>query len=146
VPVEAMGQVAINVNGRLYRFDCGDGEEKRLQELAAYVKGRIESLVKEYGKVGDERLMLTAALLITDELLDARAQLAELTKPSVAPERSVQNIQNVQSQAYRGQAHQDQAQQGQAQQGQAQTRGPANTEPVEPEPDEIPRKVAGGEA
>jgi cell division protein ZapA len=142
VPVEAMGQVAINVNGRLYRFDCGDGEEKRLQELAAYVKGRIESLVKEYGKVGDERLMLTAALLITDELLDARAQLAELTKPSVAPERSetVQNIQGVQSQAYRGQAHQDQAQQDHAQ-----TRGPANTEPVEPEPEVIPRKVAGGE-
>lgn len=133
-----MGQVAINVNGRLYRFDCGDGEEKRLQELAAYVKGRIESLVKEYGKVGDERLMLTAALLITDELLDTRAQLAELTKPSVAPERSetVQNIQGVQSQARQGQAQQDHAQ----------TRGPANTEPVEPEPEEIPRKVAGGEA
>jgi cell division protein ZapA len=136
VPVEAMGQVAINVNGRLYRFDCGDGEEKRLQELAAYVKGRIESLVKEYGKVGDERLMLTAALLITDELLDARAQLAELTKPSVAQERSetVQKIQGVQSQAYQSQAQQDHAQ----------TRGLANTEPVEPE--EIPRKVVGGEA
>ena len=80
-----MGQVAINVNGRLYRFDCGEGEEQRLRELAAYVKGRIESLVKEYGKVGDERLMLTAALLITDELMDARAQIAEMAKPGVAP-------------------------------------------------------------
>jgi cell division protein ZapA len=80
-----MGQVAINVNGRLYRFDCGDGEEPRLRELAAYVKGRIESLVKEYGKVGDERLMLTAALLITDELMDARAMLAAATKPDAAP-------------------------------------------------------------
>jgi len=67
-----MGQVAVNVNGRSYRFDCGDGEESRLQELAAYVRGRIEALGRQYGNVGDERLLLMAALLITDELLDAR--------------------------------------------------------------------------
>ncbi len=71
-----MGQVTVNVNGRAYRFDCGDGEEARLNELAAYVKGRIDSLVKEFGKVGDERLLLTAALLIADELMDTRANLA----------------------------------------------------------------------
>jgi cell division protein ZapA len=77
MPVEAMGQVAVNVNGRSYRFDCGDGEEARLKELAAYVKGRIDTLAREYGTVGDERLMLMAALLITDELFDARAAAAE---------------------------------------------------------------------
>jgi cell division protein ZapA len=76
-----MGQVAVNVNGRAYRFDCGEGEETRLKELAAYVKARFESLVREYGKVGDERLMLMAALLITDELLDAQAALAEAKAP-----------------------------------------------------------------
>ena len=125
-----MGQVAINVNGRLYRFDCGDGEEKRLQELAAYVKGRIESLVKEYGKVGDERLMLTAALLITDELLDARAQLAELMKPGGVPAQAIHTAPS--------------------QTGPSQTLAsdPDSGEPLEPEPEpeEIPRKVAGGEA
>lgn len=72
-----MGQVAINLNGRSYRFDCGDGEEARLNELAAYVKGRIDTLAREYGSVGDERLMLMAALLISDELWDARASLKE---------------------------------------------------------------------
>ncbi len=75
-----MGQVAVNMNGRLYRFDCGDGEEARLEELAAYVKARIDALAQEYGNVGDDRLMLTAALLITDELMDARAVLAEMSK------------------------------------------------------------------
>ena len=79
-----MGQVTVNVNGRSYRFDCGDGEEARLKELAAYVKGRIEALVKEYGKVGDERLLLTAALLITDELMDARANLAAASAQSAS--------------------------------------------------------------
>jgi cell division protein ZapA len=72
-----MGQVAVNVNGRLYRFDCGDGEEQRLEELVAYVRARIESLAQEYGSVGDDRLFLTAALLTADELFDARAELAE---------------------------------------------------------------------
>ena len=123
-----MGQVAINVNGRLYRFDCGDGEEQRLRELAAYVKGRIESLVKEYGKVGDERLMLTAALLITDELMDARAHIAEMAKPGVAPPpaESAQNVEAVTE--------------------------PREADPELPEPEAEPeditplRKVAGGEA
>lgn len=68
-----MGNVAVNINGRCYRFDCGDGEEPRLQELAAHVKGHFESLAREFGNVGEDRLMLMAALLIADELWDARA-------------------------------------------------------------------------
>ena len=66
-----MGQVAITVNGRSYRFDCGDGEEPRLQELADYVKSRMEALSSEHGNVGEERLLLMAALTIADELWDA---------------------------------------------------------------------------
>lgn len=69
--VGAMGQVAITVNGRSYRFDCGDGEEPRLQELAEYVKSRMEALSREHGNVGEERLLLMAALTIADELWDA---------------------------------------------------------------------------
>jgi cell division protein ZapA len=66
-----MGQVAITVNGRSYRFDCGEGEESRLQELADYVKSRMEALSSEHGNVGEERLLLMAALTIADELWDA---------------------------------------------------------------------------
>jgi cell division protein ZapA len=72
-----MGQVVVNVNGRSYRFDCGDGEEPRLGEIADFVKARIDSLTQQYGRAGSERLLLMAALLITDELMDARAALAE---------------------------------------------------------------------
>jgi cell division protein ZapA len=69
--VGAMGQVAITVNGRSYRFDCGDGEEPRLKELADYVKSRMETLTREHGNIGEERLLLMAALTIADELWDA---------------------------------------------------------------------------
>ncbi len=77
-----MGQVVVKVNGRSYRFDCGEGEEARLNELADYVRARIEALTQQYGHVGAERLMLMAALLITDELFDARAALAEKSDAS----------------------------------------------------------------
>jgi cell division protein ZapA len=72
-----MRQVAVTLNGRSYRFDCGDGEEARLAELAAFVKGRIEEIGRQFGNAGDERILLMAALLIADELWDARVALAE---------------------------------------------------------------------
>jgi cell division protein ZapA len=90
-----MGHVVVKVNGRSYRFDCGDGEEVRLNELADYVRARIESLTQQYGHVGAERLMLMAALLITDELMDARAVLAEKAdKDSGAEMREAEAIRS----------------------------------------------------
>ncbi len=77
----AMGQVAINLNGRFFRFDCGDDEEARLKELAAYVSSRVEDLTREFGNVGEQRLLLMAALYIADELWDARAEAAAKSKP-----------------------------------------------------------------
>ena len=75
-----MGQVAINLNGRSFRFDCGDDEEASLKELAAYVSSRVEDLTREFGNVGEQRLLLMAALYIADELWDARAEAAAKSK------------------------------------------------------------------
>ena len=75
-----MGQVAINLNGRSFRFDCEDDEEARLKELAAYVSSRVEDLTREFGNVGEQRLLLMAALYIADELWDARAEAAAKSK------------------------------------------------------------------
>ena len=72
-----MGQVSIIINDRAYRLACGEGEEDRLVELATYVKSKVEQLTNEIGHAGDERLMLMAALMIADELWDARAATAE---------------------------------------------------------------------
>ena len=74
-----MGQVAITLNGRTYRLRCGEGEENRLIELAAMVRRNVEALATEYNNVADDRLLLMAALLIADELLDARALLDQAT-------------------------------------------------------------------
>lgn len=74
-----MGHVTVTVNGRTFRLRCGDGEEPRLLELAAQVRDRVDRLALEFGQIGDERLSVMAAILITDELMDARAQIEHLT-------------------------------------------------------------------
>jgi cell division protein ZapA len=72
-----MGQVAITLNDRTYRLVCDDGEEDHLAHLALIVKAKIETLRADVGHVGDERLMLMAALLIADDLVELRATAAK---------------------------------------------------------------------
>jgi cell division protein ZapA len=84
-----MGHVTVTINSRTYRLRCGDGEEQRLVALANQVKARVDRLLSEFGNVGDDRILLMAALLIADELMDARMMLDELTAPE-APEPVLQ--------------------------------------------------------
>ena len=73
-----MAQVAISFNKRMYRFDCADADVERIEKVANYLKGKLDELMREHGAVGDERLVLMAALTIADELFDARADIDEL--------------------------------------------------------------------
>jgi cell division protein ZapA len=66
-----MGQVVVTVNGRAFPLSCSDGEEPRIRRLAQYVEGKVGEFVKVHGQIGEARLILLAALLITDELSDA---------------------------------------------------------------------------
>ena len=67
-----MGQVTVSLNGRSYRLACDDGEEDRLRALADQVRQKLDAVTKEFGQVGDTRLMVMAALMLADDLLDAQ--------------------------------------------------------------------------
>ena len=69
-----MPLVNVMVNSRAYTIACDDGEEDHLRELAAYVDDKVKELLTSVGQVGDQRLLLMAAVLITDELFEARAR------------------------------------------------------------------------
>jgi cell division protein ZapA len=73
-----MGQVSVTLNGRTYRLECGEGEEAQLIALAEYLGSHIETMKHKFGQVGDDRLILMASLMGTDELWEARRQLQEL--------------------------------------------------------------------
>jgi cell division protein ZapA len=72
-----MGQVKIHINGRDYEIACDDGEENHVQQLGHYVDEKVAELATRIGQVGDTRLLLMAALLITDELSEAFSKLED---------------------------------------------------------------------
>lgn len=67
-----MGQVTVTVYGQSYKLACKDGEEARLEALAAYVDAKVNTLQQSLGSVGESRLFLMSALLLADELMEAK--------------------------------------------------------------------------
>jgi cell division protein ZapA len=72
-----MSQVSVTVNGHPYKIECDDGQEPRIRRLAQYLDARVGEFVKNIGQVGEARLLLLAALVITDELSDANEALQQ---------------------------------------------------------------------
>ncbi|MCP4327763.1 MAG: cell division protein ZapA [Alphaproteobacteria bacterium] len=78
-----MGQVTIKVNGRDYDIACGDGEEKHVAELAAYLDGRVRELAGGKRTVdGDSLVLIMASLIIADELLETQQELKRVSASS----------------------------------------------------------------
>ncbi len=76
-----MGQVNIRINGQPYELACDDGQESHLRGLAEMVDQQVADLARSVGQVGDARLLLMAALLICDELAEARQHVRTVGAP-----------------------------------------------------------------
>ena len=73
-----MAQVTVTIAGRVYRMACGEGEEAHLENLARTVDAKIGDLRGTFGEIGDQRIIVMAALTLADELSEARLRIAEL--------------------------------------------------------------------
>jgi cell division protein ZapA len=73
-----MGQVTVTIAGKIYRMACGEGEEAHLQGLARQIDERMETLKKNFGEIGDQRLTIMAAIMIADQLAEANRRIAQL--------------------------------------------------------------------
>ena len=73
-----MSHVNVTINGRQYRMACEAGQETRLLTLAEGFEDRIGSLRGKFGEIGDARLTVMAALMASDELLDANNRISLL--------------------------------------------------------------------
>lgn len=73
-----MSHVEIRINNREYRVTCEEGQEDRLQKLAAFLDKRVTAMAPELSQIGEARLMLLAALTVCDELFEARERVEEL--------------------------------------------------------------------
>jgi filamentous hemagglutinin family protein len=87
---------AITIAGRTYRMACGEGEEAHLEGLAAELESRISELRGAFGEIGDQRLIVMAALAFADERFEAlkkikalEAQTQELRAANATVEQTV---------------------------------------------------------
>ena len=75
-----MATVTVDINGRPYAVGCADGQEERVRILARQFDAHVRQVGRDVGNVGDIRLFLMAALVLADELEEARmAQPAAAT-------------------------------------------------------------------
>ena len=73
-----MSHVNVTINGRQFRMACEEGQETRLLQLAEGFETRIGSLRGKFGEIGDARLTVMAALMVSDELIDATQRIRNL--------------------------------------------------------------------
>jgi cell division protein ZapA len=77
-----MASIEIDVAGRKYAVACRDGEETHLHAAAALVDQRARDATAALGNLAEGRQLLFAALLLADDVKEARAG----TSPPPAPQ------------------------------------------------------------
>jgi cell division protein ZapA len=88
-----MAQLTIEVNGRPYLVGCEDGQESHLRELAKIFDSQVSQLSGSVGQLGETRLFLMGALMMADELADARARLAHLQGDNMRLTAELQTVE-----------------------------------------------------
>ena len=79
-----MASINATIAGRQFRLACEDGQEDHLQALARELDERIEGLRKKFGEIGDTRLTVMAALMVSDELSETARNLRRMEEELVA--------------------------------------------------------------
>jgi cell division protein ZapA len=87
-----MAQVSVTIDGHKYRLACNEGEEARLESLAGMIDEKIGEMRAAFGEIGDQRLVIMAALTIADNLGEARDQAAAERRRSEGAEERAQAI------------------------------------------------------
>jgi len=89
-----MSKVSIQVNDRAFSIGCEPGQEAHVQKLGEAFDQKVTELVGQVGQIGDLRLFLMAALVLSDELASARNNLTEAD-----PAQTAASMEQIQRQA-----------------------------------------------
>ena len=89
-----MAQVDITVNNQNFLIACEDGQEDRLMDLSKIVDDKVGELAAQVGQVGQTRLLVMAALVIADELVDLR-ETVKLTPAQNSDDTAVACIEEL---------------------------------------------------
>lgn len=75
-----MSNAVLTIGGREYTVACGDGEQRHIASLGAFIDGKLAQMPGIAGQ-SEARTLLYAALLLADELHELKN-----TKPAAQPE------------------------------------------------------------
>jgi cell division protein ZapA len=90
-----MGQINVTIGGRSYPLACRDGEEARLEQLAAHINAKAGELSTLLGKLSEPRLLLMSAILTADELFELRDGSANNESPPADTNRDADLVAQI---------------------------------------------------
>lgn len=67
-----MGQALLTIAGRSYRIPARDGDEARIARLGDELSARAQRLTTALGVLPENQLLVLIALMLADELAEAR--------------------------------------------------------------------------
>ena len=73
-----MAEITLKINHRGYGMCCDEGQEERLNELAAYVDSRLRDIAAAGAATNESHLLVLTSLVLADEVFDARDELSAL--------------------------------------------------------------------
>lgn len=74
-----MADLTITLNGRNYAIACDDGQERRVQELARYIDGRLKEIARAGGASNESHLLVLTTIILADEIAELRTAGAAFT-------------------------------------------------------------------
>ena len=72
-----MAQVNITISGKTYRMACDDGQEAHLVALGERLDQTIDQLRIRFGEIGDQRLVVMAAITMADQHAESERRLRQ---------------------------------------------------------------------
>jgi len=73
-----MAEITLKINHRGYGIYCDEGQEGRLNELAAYVDSRLRDIAASGAATNESHLLVLTSLVLADEVFDMREELRSL--------------------------------------------------------------------
>jgi len=74
--------VDLTIAGRTYQVACREGEEENLRAAARLVDGKSREALAGLGTLSEARQFLFASLLLADQLVENKPELAATPEPS----------------------------------------------------------------
>lgn len=89
-----MSDVTLSVGGRNYTVSCADGQEEHVQRLAGVIDTKLGSMGANLSSQ-EAKNLLFAALLLADELEDAKTELHSAAQPDLDAERLAGQLERI---------------------------------------------------